>query len=89
MMFDLQEVLKLRNDDSYLKDRMDSLIDRFIEEREESSIDIKSLIYKSAIMLSYILHNTDSLEEDELIQTSNEIYHRYIRSINLEEDNSF
>lgn len=88
-MFELEEILKLRNDDQYLKDRMDSLIDRFIEEREENSIDIKSLIYKSAIMLSYVLHNTDSLEEDELIESSNQIYHRYIRSINLEEDNSF
>jgi uncharacterized protein YyaL (SSP411 family) len=88
-MFELEEILKLRNDDQYLKDRMDSLIDRFIEEREESSVDIKSLIYRSAIMLSYVLHNTDSLEEDELIEASNEIYHRYIRSINLEEDNSF
>lgn len=88
-MFELEEILKLRNDDSYLKDRMDSLIDRFIEERDESGIDLKSLIYKSAIMLSYVIHNTDSLEEDELIETSNEIYHRYIRSINLEEDNSF
>ena len=88
-MFDLEEILKLRNDDQYLKLRMDSMIDHLIEEDDSNRNNMKETVFKSAIMLSYIIQDADSLDEDELIETSNEIYYRYIKSIISEDDNSF
>jgi len=80
-MFKTEDVLKIRNDDLYFKDRLEMMIEKFMK---EENMPYEESIYSSLILLSFVIQDSGELEEEMIENTTTNLLDRYVRIIKNE-----
>jgi len=80
-MFKTEDVLKIRNDDLYFKDRVEIMIEKFMK---EENMPYEESVYSSLVLLSFMIQNSGELEEEMIETTTANLLDRYVRIIKNE-----
>ena len=65
-MFKTEDVLKIRNDDLYFKDRVEIMIEKFMK---EENMPYEESVYSSLVLLSFMIQNSGEIEKEMIEST--------------------
>lgn len=70
----VDDALRLRNDDSFLYESCVDLVTKILNEDRDQKIE--NALQKACILLSYGIHNVNLLNEKEILKTANSLLTR-------------
>lgn len=75
-MFKTEEVLKIRNNDLYFKERVEMMIEKFMKEEK---MPYEESVYSSLVLLSFVIQDSEELKQEMIESTTANLFDRYAR----------
>ena len=77
-MFSKQEVLKIRHNQEFFVDKFTTMVLKMGKENPDFAPE--ECVYATAVMLSYVIHDTSELTMEEMTESVERIINRFVNN---------